>query len=129
MRLTVSRASLFWAISRSEAVRGISSRMQGSAARMVAPRRRPEIRPTSPKIEPWPMGTVSRRFFGLTSTFTDPAAMPNIELPMELRWKMISSGAQTRTELSSRNSRICRVDRPRRISIRVRRNSSHSATD
>jgi hypothetical protein len=54
-------------------------------ARIVAPRRRPEIRPTSPKIDPCPIGTVIEGSAGLTSTATDPSAMANSEEPGSLR--------------------------------------------
>jgi hypothetical protein len=80
--LTVSRASFEVAISFRAAVRGISTAMQSSAARMVAPRRRPDIRPTSPKIDPSPIGTVMAGLTGLISTLTEPEAMPNSDDPI-----------------------------------------------
>ena len=87
-------------------MRGISSRMEGSAARTVAPRGRPEIRPTSPTIEPRGIGTVIRFLPAPTSTSTEPEAMPNSDEPIELRLKMTSPELKARTSESSRNSRI-----------------------
>ena len=90
MRLTVSRASATWDISFSAAVRGISTRIQSSAARTVAPRRRPEIRPTSPKIELVGIGTVIDGSLGLISTSTEPVATPNSDDPTAARSKTTS---------------------------------------
>ena len=69
------------ACSFSAAVREISTTMTSSAALIVAPRRRPEIRPTSPKIEPCSIGTVIDGSSGLISTATEPSAMAKSELP------------------------------------------------
>ena len=55
-------------ISFSAALRGISTTIAPEAARTVAPRRRPEIRPTSPTIEPCAIGTVIAGLAGSTST-------------------------------------------------------------
>jgi hypothetical protein len=71
-RFTASRAGGTWLISFSAAMRGISTQIVGSAARMVAPRLRPEIRPTSPKISLAGMVTVMFGLEGSTSTFTEP---------------------------------------------------------
>ena len=48
-------------ISFSAALRGISTTIAPEAARTVAPRLRPEIRPTSPTIEPCAIGDGDRR--------------------------------------------------------------------
>ena len=56
----------------------ISTRIESSAARIVAPRRRPEIRPTSPKIEPRGMRTPLP--FG-RQTSTEPEAIANSDDP------------------------------------------------
>ena len=55
---------------------------------LVEPRLRPEIRPTSPKIELAPIETVMLGLVGSTSTFTEPSAMPNTDDPESLRMKI-----------------------------------------
>jgi hypothetical protein len=107
------------------AVRGISTRIASSEVRMVAPRRRPEMRPTSPKIEPVWMGTFA---FGPTSTSTEPEAMAKSESPEALRSKTLLPAGQLRTSLSSMNSRSCSGERSRKMATFARRNSSHSST-
>jgi hypothetical protein len=90
MRFTARAAAGTVAISLSAALRDSSIATVGPAARIVAPRRRPEISPTSPKIDPCSIPTVA---FAPTSTSTEPSAMPNIDEPGSLRVKMTSPGA------------------------------------
>ena len=85
MRVTARFAAGTDAISLSAAVRDTSTRIESSAARIVAPRRRPEIRPTSPKIDPVSIGTVIDGSVGLTSTRTDPSAIANSDDPGSAR--------------------------------------------
>ena len=77
-------------ISFSAALRGISTTIAPDAARTVAPRLRPEIRPTSPTIEPCSIGTVTSGLVGSISTTTDPSAIANRDEPGSLRSKMTS---------------------------------------
>ena len=93
MRITALAALGAVASNLSAAVRDSSMHTVGSAARIVAPRLRPEIRPTSPKIEPCPIGTVTEGSAGLTSTSTEPWAIANIEEPGSLRTKIVSPAA------------------------------------
>src|SRR3546814_1537097 len=57
MRVMARLAGGLEDMSLSAAVRDTSTMIESAPARTVAPRRRPEIRPTSPKIEPCSMGT------------------------------------------------------------------------
>jgi hypothetical protein len=66
--------------------------------------------------------------FGAISTSTWPDAMPNSDDPMAFFWNTTASLRKNFTSESSKNSRIWRGDRPFRISISWRRNSSHSTT-
>ena len=59
--------------------------------RTVAPRRRPEIRPTSPKIEPcWIGTTLLASLPDRSRTFTAPSAMANSEEPGSAFSKIVS---------------------------------------
>ena len=116
------------AISLSAALRDISTRMASAPTRMVAPRLRPLIRPTSPKMEPVGMGTVRVVSFASTSTSTCPSAMAKSEEPGALRSKTTSPARQKRTSLSSRNSRSWSGETSSKIATRLRMNSSHAST-
>ena len=91
MRLTARLADGAVASSLSAARRENSTATVDSAARTVDPRLRPEISPTSPKMDPVPIGTVTDLSDGSTSTSTEPSAMANIDEPGSLRLKMTSS--------------------------------------
>ncbi len=73
------------------------------------------------------MGMVIEGSAGLTSTATDPLAIPNSDDPGALRSKITSPGAKNFASESSMNSRICKGFMPLRIDTLVRRNSSHSS--
>ena len=74
------------AISFSAAARGISTTTAPwCPAFTVAPRRRPEISPISPKICPVGMGTVILGSPGSISTATSPSTTAKSEEPMSLR--------------------------------------------
>jgi hypothetical protein len=90
MRVTARLASGTADISLSAARRDTSTRIASSAVRMVAPRGRPEMRPTSPKMEPCPIGTVMLRSLGLISTRTLPVAMAKSDEPGALRSNTIA---------------------------------------
>ena len=74
----------------SAAVREISTQIESSPARIVAPRRRPEINPTSPKIKPVLIGTILVGSFASINTSTEPLAMENNDDPGSLRSKIVS---------------------------------------
>ena len=77
IRVTARLAAGTEAISFRAAVRDTSTAIMSVPARTVAPRRRPEISPTSPKIDPCSIGTVIDGLSLSTSTSAFPCAMPN----------------------------------------------------
>ena len=89
MRSIARRAVGTWLCSFSAALRLISMQIVSSAATMVAPRLRPEIRPTSPKIVPAGIGTTLDGSFGSMRTWTEPEAIAKSDDPGSFFSKMV----------------------------------------
>ncbi len=116
-------------MSLSAALRDSSTTTVGSAARIVEPRRRPEIRPTSPKIDPCGIGTTFDGSSLSISTSTEPCAMAKSEVPGSLRRNTVWSLAKLATFDSSISSRSCNGETSLKMSICVPKVVSHSSTD